>query len=101
MADGYSVAKFMKIPDGNRRVKLICNVVVAGVPGAKPGDVLDVPHNVASELIDGKWAVEVLETQSASTVIQTREPQAENRDPQVQEESQKPPGKSSVRKPAK
>ena len=56
------------------KVKITNGVVVKGFPGVQKGDVIDVPDNLASELIACNNAVK-------DYGIETREPEIENRDP--------------------
>jgi len=99
MSDGYSCANYMATPAGQTRIRLKASIVVSGFPGKFPGDVFDVPGPLGFHLITNGWADEVQVAEAPPEVIQTREPEAENRDPVLAAE--KPPQKSSSRKPAK
>ncbi len=83
------------------RIKLKASIVVAGFSNKQQGDVFDVPGHLGWHLVANRWAEEVAVPQAPPEAIQTREPQVENRDPQLAAPPQMPPGKSSPRKPAK
>lgn len=102
MSDGYSSANlYAPPPTGHKRVRLKNSIVVAGFPGKVPGDVFDVPGHLAFQLVVGGHAEEVQEIHPEVTVapevVQVREPEVENRDPNPQTQLDKP----SRRKPSK
>ncbi len=102
MNDGYSVANHMAVPSGMMRIKLLASIVVTGHPGVRVGDIFDVPGHVGWHLIANRWAEEVAAPVPQPEVIQMREPEVQNRDPQpMAAPPQTQPGKSSPRKPAK
>jgi hypothetical protein len=72
------------------RVKLIRGCLVPGFPSAQPGQIIDVPPDVAQDLLAIRKAVLPPET------IEVREPEVENRDPQPVEVRQVERTKSKV-----
>lgn len=64
------------------KIQLTDLVIVQGHPNAKPGDVLDLTAGDAATLIHMGKAVEYVgHAAPAPEVVQTREPEVENRDP--------------------
>lgn len=59
--------------------------MVPGFPTAKPGDVLDVPNDIAQDLLAIRKAERVVD---APPRIEVREPEIDSRDPQPVEVKQ-------------
>ena len=63
------------------KIRLTRGCIVPGHPHAQPGDVLDVPPNIAQDLLAIGRAVRV-EDAAPVQAIEVREPVIENRDPE-------------------
>lgn len=61
------------------KIRLTRGCLVSGFPNAKPGDVLDVPNDVAHTLLAIRKAERVTTT---AAKIEVREPAIETRDPE-------------------
>jgi hypothetical protein len=78
------------------KIKLLKPVVVKGHLGASVGDILEVPPNIFQTLqgVDAAVEVEGVATPKDHSIIETREPVPETRDPEP-EEVHKPKKKRS------
>ena len=63
-------------------IRITRPVVVKGFPGAGVGDVLEVPAGIAGDLLGLNAAVECKAVEAVEPV-QTREPEIENREPEI------------------
>ncbi len=91
----------MAVPSGMMRIKLKASIIIADYPGKQVGDIFDLPASLGYHLITNRWAEQIIPSESPPEVIETREPEVQNRDPQPAVPPQTPPGKSLPRKLAK